>query len=119
MVLSIGAGAVMYAVMILATASVMPWQDLVAGEPLRATGTTVRESLGVAGLACLALAVTMAVFTGINGFFMASRRLLFGMGRAKLLPPGSGRFIPRTTPRPTPSCTSVSSRSPPPGSAAR
>ena len=86
MVLSIGAGAVMYAVVILATASVMPWQDLVAGEPLWATGTTVRESLGVVGLTCLALAVTMAVFTGINGFFMASSRLLFGMGRAKLLP---------------------------------
>ena len=86
MMLSIGAGAVMYAVVILATASVMPWRDLVAGEPLWATGTTVRESLGVVGLTCLALAVTMAVFTGINGFFMASSRLLFGMGRAKLLP---------------------------------
>ena len=86
MVLSIGAGAVMYAVVILATASVMPWQDLVAGEPLWATGTTVRESLGVVGLTCLALAVTMAVCTGINGFFMASSRLLFGMGRSKLLP---------------------------------
>ena len=94
MVLSIGAGAVMYAVVILATASVMPWQDLVAGEPLWATGTTVRESLGVVGLRCLALAVTMAVFTGINGFFMASSRLLFGMGRAKLLPPWFGQIHP-------------------------
>ena len=94
MVLSIGAGAVMYAVVILATASVMPWQDLVAGEPLWATGTTVRESLGVVGLTCLALAVTMAVFTGINGFFMASSRLLFGMGRAKLLPPWFGQIHP-------------------------
>ena len=119
MVLSIGAGAVMYAVVILATASVMPWQDLVASEPLWATGTIVRASLGTAGLACLALAVTMAVFTGINGFFMASSRLLFGMGRAKLLPPGSGGSIPRTTRRPTRSCSSVSSRSPPPGLAVR
>ncbi|TDI26619.1 MAG: APC family permease [Acidobacteria bacterium] len=94
MVISIGAGAVMYAVVILATASVMPWQDLVAGEPLWATGATVRASLGTTGLACLALAVTMAVFTGINGFFMASSRLLFSMGRSKLLPPWFGQIHP-------------------------
>ena len=86
MVVSIGAGAVMYAVVILATASVMPWPELVASAPQWATGNTVRASLGTGGVACLALAVTMAVFTGINGFFMASSRLLFGMGRAKLLP---------------------------------
>ena len=84
--LSIGAGVIMYAVLILATAAVMPWQSLVAGEPLWATGDAVRASLGPVGLAVLATAVTMAVFTGINGFFMASSRLLFGMGRAKLLP---------------------------------
>ena len=86
MTLSIGAGVIMYAVLILATAAVMPWQSLVAGEPLWATGDAVRASLGPVGLVVLATAVTMAVFTGINGFFMASSRLLFGMGRAKLLP---------------------------------
>jgi len=86
MVFSIAAGALMYVVVILATAAVMPWQELVAGRPLWATGTTVRASLGPVGLGVLALAVAMAVFTGINGFFMASSRLLFGMGRAKLLP---------------------------------
>jgi amino acid transporter len=94
MVLAIGAGAVMYAVVILATASVRPWQDLVAAEPLWATGATVRESLGGTGLAILAVAVMMAVFTGINGFFLASSRLLFGMGRAKLLPPWFARVHP-------------------------
>jgi len=91
MVVAIGAGAVMYAVVILATASVRPWRDLVAAEPLWATGAAVRESLGGTGLAILAVAVMMAVFTGINGFFLASSRLLFGMGRAKLLPPWFAR----------------------------
>ena len=76
----------MYSVVILATASVMPWQSLVSAEPLWATGVTVRESLGQGGLVCLVLAVVAAVFTGINGFFMASSRLLFSMGRATLLP---------------------------------
>ena len=94
MVLSIGAGAVMYAVVILATASVMPWRELVAGESLWATGDTVRASLGTVGLAFLGVAVMMAVFTGINGFFMASSRLLFGMGRAKLLPPWFAEIHP-------------------------
>ena len=94
MVLSIGAGAIMYAVVILATASVMPWRELVANEPVWATGTSVRVSLGPIGSACLALAVTMAVFTGINGFFMAASRLLFSMGRAKLLPPWFARVHP-------------------------
>lgn len=94
MVVSIGAGALIYAVVILATASVMPWRQLIEGEPLWATGTTVRESLGDAGLAVLSVAVMMALFTGINGFFMASSRLLFGMGRAKLLPHWFARVHP-------------------------
>ena len=34
----------------------------------------------------MALAVCMGIFTGMNGFFMTSSRLLFGMARAKMLP---------------------------------
>jgi amino acid transporter len=94
MVWSIGAGAVMYGLVILATASVTPWQMVVAGAPLWATGDVVRASLGVPGLSVLALAVAMAVFTGINGFFMASSRLLFGMARAQLLPEWFARVHP-------------------------
>ena len=86
MVVSIVAGAVMYATLILATAVVMPWDQLLATDPLWATGTTVRASLGPAGLTVLSVAVVMAVSTGINGFYMASSRLMFSMGRAKLLP---------------------------------
>ena len=51
-----------------------------------ATGTTVRMSLGTPGIILLGTAVTMAILTGINGFFVASSRLVFGMGRAKVLP---------------------------------
>ena len=86
MVWSIVAGAVMYTVLILATASVIPWERLLISEPLWATGTTVRNSLGTAGVAVLATAVVTAVTTGINGFFMATSRLMFSMGRAQLLP---------------------------------
>ena len=94
MVWSIVAGAAMYAVLILATASVMPWQRLVAGDPLWATGVTVRNSLGTVGIVVLATAVVTAVTTGINGFFMATSRLMFSMGRARLLPRWFARVHP-------------------------
>ncbi|MEE2790210.1 MAG: amino acid permease, partial [Acidobacteriota bacterium] len=76
----------MYVVVILATASVMPWEKLVASRPTWATGTTVHASLGSMGVTLLAVAVVAAVATGLNGFYMATSRLLFSMGRARLLP---------------------------------
>ena len=33
----------------------------------------------------MSLAVLMGIFTGMNGFFMAASRLMFSMGRAKVL----------------------------------
>jgi amino acid transporter len=99
MAVSVAAGALMYAVMIGATAMVRPWPELVAAAPLWATGASVRASLGGAGLALLAGTVVMAVFTGINGFYMASSRLIFSMGRARLLPAWFGAVHPtRGTP---------------------
>ena len=94
MTVAILAGAVMYVVMILATASILPWETLVGDGPLWATGTTVQRSLGTPGLTVLTVAVVTAVSTGINGFYMASSRLLFSMGRAKLLPPWFARVDP-------------------------
>jgi len=83
---AIAAGALMYVVVILSTAVVMPWRELIATDTIWATGTTVQASLGTLGLIFLGIAVTMAILTGINGFFVASSRLLFGMGRARVLP---------------------------------
>ena len=94
MTVAIGLGALMYVAMILATGLVGPWPELVAASPLWPTGTAVVDGLGPIGLACLTVAVAMAVFSGINGFFMASSRLLFGMGRAQLLPAWFSRLHP-------------------------
>ncbi len=100
MAAAILAGAAMYVVVVLATGVVLPWRELVAGESGWATGATVRASLGSAGVAILSVAVVTAIFTGINGFFMASSRLLFSMGRARLLPAWFGSIDPtRGTPR--------------------
>ena len=100
MAAAILAGAGMYVIVVLATGVVLPWREAVAGESVWVTGATVRASLGTAGVAILSLAVVTAIFTGINGFFMASSRLLFSMGRARLLPSWFGT-IDRTrgTPR--------------------
>ncbi|MDE2660017.1 MAG: APC family permease [Acidobacteriota bacterium] len=100
MAVAILAGAGMYVIVLLATGVVLPWRELVAGESVWATGATVRASLGTAGVAILSVAVVAAIFTGINGFFMASSRLLFSMGRARLLPAWFGSIDPaRGTPR--------------------
>ena len=86
MVLSILAGAAMYIAVLLCTAAIGPWQDLVAEGSPWLTGATVRRTLGPIGLGVLGLSVCAGIFTGINGFYLASSRLLFSMGRAKLLP---------------------------------
>ena len=100
MAAAILAGAGMYVVVVLATGVVLPWRELVAGESVWATGAAVRASLGMVGVAILSVAVVLAIFTGINGFFMASSRLMFSMGRARLLPAWFGSIDrARGTPR--------------------
>ncbi len=86
MVIAILAGTAMYVAVLLATAVVAPWSELVAEGSPWLTGATVRRSLGTTGLAVLGVAVGAAIFTGINGFYLASSRLMFSMARAKLLP---------------------------------
>ena len=49
MAAAILAGAGMHVVVLLSTGVVLPWRELLAGEPAWATGVTVRASLGTAG----------------------------------------------------------------------
>ncbi len=63
MAAAILAGAGMYVVVLLSTGVVLPWRELLAGEPAWATGVTVRASLGTAGVTVLSVAVAMAIFT--------------------------------------------------------
>ena len=91
---SILAGVAMYVVLILVTSAVIPWTRLVSDSPEWATGTAVSAGLGSVGLTVLSLTVVTAVATGINGFYMATSRLMFSMGRAKLLPAWFARLHP-------------------------
>ena len=61
MVVAILAGAFMYIAVLLATAVVGPWEELIAEGSPWLTGTTVRRSLGTAGLTILAVAVAAGI----------------------------------------------------------
>lgn len=94
-VLAILAAALLYSAMILATASATPWTQLVAGEPIWGTGDAISGLFGGIGIMLLALSVSMGICTGLNGFYVASSRLLFAMGRARMVPSAFSRVHPK------------------------
>lgn len=89
---AIGVGALIYAALAVVTASVIPWLDMVNltdanGNPESwRTGAMIKQALGGLGLAFVVIAVLAGMLTGINGFYMSSSRLLFGMARARMMP---------------------------------
>lgn len=94
-VFAIAAASFIYAAMILATASGANWQELVAAQPEWGTGDIVDNLFGKFGLAVLAISASMGIFTGLNGFFVAASRLLFAMGRGRMVPGVFGKLHPK------------------------
>lgn len=95
MFIAIAAGGIMYVTVILSTASVFSWHSLVATTPVWATGEAMQSTMGTFGLLILLLGVSMGICTGINGFYMATSRLLYGMARARILPGWLGTIHPK------------------------
>lgn len=93
-VVAILTGGLMYVIVLLSTAFVQPWPALVAEHPEWPTGYVVQQALGTPGVALLSVAICMGIGTGINGFFLASSRLLFSMARARILPAWFGELRP-------------------------
>lgn len=87
--------ALIYSALIFATAVALPWQALVGSQPVWGTGDAVSGLFGNLGILLLAVAVCMGIFTGLNGFLVASSRLMFAMSRAKILPPAFAKVHPR------------------------
>lgn len=77
---------ILYCLMILTTAMAIPWQELAATNPIWGTGDAVESLLGSVGVTMLVTALTMGIFTGLNGFIISTSRLLFAMSRAKFIP---------------------------------
>ncbi|MUK87339.1 amino acid permease [Ornithinibacillus sp. L9] len=94
-ILAILFAAILYSLMILATAMIAPWESLVAQGEVWGTGAAVQELLGTMGLIILVTALTMGVFTGLNGFIISSSRLLFAMSRAKIIPDAFSKLHPK------------------------
>ncbi|MFD1205271.1 MULTISPECIES: APC family permease [Sporosarcina] len=73
-----------YAIMIGLTSWTFP--EMAGNSNLWPTGDIVFLSLGRVGLVIMSIAIIMGIFTGLNGFYMSSSRLLFSMARARALP---------------------------------
>lgn len=86
-ILAIVAAAGIYVAMLIATAVAQPWPQMVADAPAWGTADGLERLFGPVGLVLLAVAVVMGVSTGLNGFYVSASRLLFAMGRARVLPP--------------------------------
>ncbi|WP_139344725.1 APC family permease, partial [Oceanobacillus sojae] len=81
--------------MIIVTSMVRPWEGVVEENHIWGTGYIIENLLGPLGLAILAVALTMGIFTGLNGFIISSSRLLFAMSRAKFIPKGFSKLHPK------------------------
>lgn len=68
------------------TAIVMPWQDLLATDPLWATGMVIEMVLGKVGLFLVGIAMLCAVVSGMNAFYLSTSRLLYAMAQVNALP---------------------------------
>jgi amino acid transporter len=83
---SILIGCLIYNLLNIITASTFTKKLLESGATNWATGDSIELLFGKLGLYMLGMALLMAIVAGINGFYMASSRLIFSMARAKALP---------------------------------
>ena len=84
---SIICGATLYALVLISVAIIIPYTDLLGQNHTWATGAVADMAFGRFGGMILAIPVLAGILTGMNGFFMATTRLLFSMGRGKFLHP--------------------------------
>ncbi len=85
MIVAIAIAALLYISVSIVTAVVEPWQDMLAGEPLWATGSMIEKALGKPGVFCIGIAMLCAVTSGINAFYLSTSRLMYAMANEKAL----------------------------------
>lgn len=95
MINSIVCGALLYALVLIAVAIIIPYTDLLGQNHSWTTGAVANMAFGRFGGVILAIPVMAGIFTGMNGFFMATTRLLFSMGRGKFLHPWFVKVHPK------------------------
>ena len=88
------AGALFYVLIIGAVCFVYPWRDLVTGH--LGTEAAFARAFGSRAIAQLILvAAFLSLLKVFNGNFVAATRLLYAMGRRRLVHPGLARIHPR------------------------
>lgn len=91
---SIACAAVFYAVLILSVSLTGPWSELVGAElPTAAAFRRVFVSPWLVDL--VLLSALLGLLTSWNGFFLAGSRVLFALGRGRILPRALGQAHPR------------------------
>ena len=103
MVIAILCGGVLYSLVTFSVSTVIPYPEMLAkmqtlregGHTAWATGEACKLAFGDFGAVVLACAVLGAVCTGINGFYVATTRLLLSMARGHILPAWFCEIHPR------------------------
>lgn len=86
LIMSLIASCLVYATMIGVTSWTYASDQTINSVQLWLTGDIIHSSIGYIGVIILVCVICMGIFTGLNGFFQSSSRLLFAMSRAKALP---------------------------------
>ena len=101
MISAILVAAILYIAVCTVTAvGVEAWQDLLAQRHNWPTGYVVRNTLGLAGMIFLGIAMFCAVVSGMNAFYISTSRLMYAMAKEGSLPKWFGKLTPKyATPR--------------------
>ena len=87
MISAILVAAILYVAVCAVTAvGLEPWQQLLADRHNWPTGHVVRNTLGIAGLSVLGIAMFCAVVSGMNAFYISTSRLMYAMSIEGSLP---------------------------------
>ena len=101
MISAVLVAAILYIAICAVTAvGVEPWQQLLDARTTWPTGYVVRNTIGLAGIIVLGIAMFCAVVSGMNAFYISTSRLMYAMAKEGSLPEWFGYLSPRYgTPR--------------------
>lgn len=96
MISAILVAAILYIAVCAVTAvGLKPWQELLADRVNWPTGHVVRNTLGLAGLVVLGIAMFCAVTSGMNAFYISTSRLMYAMASEGSLPKWFAKLSPK------------------------
>ena len=96
MISAVLVAAILYIAVCAVTAvGVEPWQELLQSRNAWPTGYVVRNTMGLAGIIVLGIAMFCAVVSGMNAFYISTSRLMYAMAKEGSLPKWFERLSPK------------------------